>query len=82
MQKEPVVLGHEVSMTVIGVGQNLHDAYKVGNRLTLETDIINKGKTLAYGYWFQGGLSQYSVIGPEIYSSDLGNNLVKDQENK
>ena len=77
MQKEPVVLGHEVSMTILGVGKNLASRYKVGDRLTLETDIVTKGKTLAYGYWFQGGLSQYSVIGPEIYDSDLGNNLIK-----
>jgi len=77
MQKEPVVLGHEVSMTIVGVGKNLRDQYKVGERLTLETDIIVNGKTLAYGYWYQGGLSQYSVIGPEIYASDIGNNLIK-----
>lgn len=77
MQKEPIVLGHEVSMTIMGVGENLRDQYKVGDRLTLETDIVVKGKTLAYGYWYQGGLSQYSMIGPEIYASDIGNNLIK-----
>jgi D-arabinose 1-dehydrogenase-like Zn-dependent alcohol dehydrogenase len=82
MQKEPVVLGHEVSMTVLGVGKNLGGSYKVGDRLTLETDIVIKGKTLAYGYWYQGGLSQYSVIGPEIYASDLGNNLIKVRSDK
>ncbi|MGA2489526.1 MAG: alcohol dehydrogenase catalytic domain-containing protein [Anaerolineales bacterium] len=82
MQKEPVVLGHEVSMTIMGVGKNLSDSYKVGERLTLETDILVNGKTYAYGYWYQGGLSQYSVIGPEIYASDLGNNLIKVRPDK
>ncbi len=77
MKTEPIVLGHEVSMTIIGVGENLKDRYQVGERLTLETDIITKGRTLAYGYWFQGGLSQYSVIGPDIYAADNGNNLIK-----
>jgi threonine dehydrogenase-like Zn-dependent dehydrogenase len=77
MKTEPVVLGHEVAITVVGVGENLRNQYQVGDRLTLETDIITKGKSLAYGYWFQGGLSQYSVIGPDIYASDLGNNLIK-----
>ncbi len=76
MKTEPVVLGHEVSMTIVGVGENLSNQYHVGDRLTLETDILVKGKSLAYGYWFQGGLSQYSVIGPDIYASDLGNNLI------
>ena len=82
MQKEPVVLGHEVSMTILGVGRNLAGRYQVGERLTLETDIVIKGKTYAYGYWYQGGLSQYSVIGPEIYDSDLGNNLIKVRPDK
>lgn len=82
MQKEPIVLGHEISMTVIGVGKNLQDQYQVGDRLTLETDILIRGKSLAYGYWFQGGLSQYSVIGPDIYASDLGNNLIKVRDDK
>ncbi|CAG1011304.1 partial Mannitol-1-phosphate 5-dehydrogenase, partial [Anaerolineales bacterium] len=82
MQKEPIVLGHEISMTVIGVGKDLQGQYEVGDRLTLETDILVKGKSLAYGYWFQGGLSQYSLIGPDIYASDLGNNLIKVRKDK
>jgi len=76
MKTQPIVLGHEVSMTVMGVGENLRDQYKVGDKLTLETDIVTEGKTLAYGYWFQGGLSQYSVIDKHIIASDLGNNLI------
>ncbi len=82
MQKEPIVLGHEVAMTIIGVGENLKSQYQVGDRLTLETDIFINGKAYAYGYWFQGGLSQYSVIGPDIYASDLGNNLIKVRNDK
>ena len=82
MKTEPVVLGHEVSMTIVGVGKNLSSRYHVGDRLTLETDIMVNGKSLAYGYWFQGGLSQYSVIGPDIYASDLGNNLILVQPDK
>jgi threonine dehydrogenase-like Zn-dependent dehydrogenase len=82
MQKEPIVLGHEISMTVIGVGKNLQGQYEVGDRLTLETDIFINGKSFAYGYWYQGGLSQYSVIGREIYDSDLGNNLIKVRDDK
>ncbi|MBE0696149.1 MAG: alcohol dehydrogenase, partial [Anaerolineaceae bacterium] len=30
----------------------------------------------AYSYWYQGGLSQYSVIGPDFYNNDHGNNLI------
>ncbi len=76
MKSDPVVLGHEVSMTVVGVGENLRDRYKVGDRLSMEPEIFVKGRSLAYGYWWQGGLSQYSVIGPAFYDNDHGNNLI------
>ncbi len=76
MKTDPVVLGHEVSMTVVGVGENLRDRFKVGDRLSMEPEIFYKGRSLAYGYWFQGGLSQYSVIGREFYDNDHGNNLI------
>jgi threonine dehydrogenase-like Zn-dependent dehydrogenase len=58
------------------VGENLQGKYHVGQRLTLEPETHVKGKVLAYGYWYQGGLSQYAVIGPDIYATDTGNNLI------
>jgi len=76
MQTNPVVLGHEVIFTVVGVGENLKGKYRVGQRLTLQPETFNKGKSKAYGYWYQGGLSQYSVIGADIYDTDDGNNLI------
>lgn len=76
MKTDPVVLGHEVSMTVVGVGKNLRGRFKVGDRLSMEPEIFVKGRSLAYGYWWQGGLSQYSVIGREFYDNDHGDNLI------
>jgi L-sorbose 1-phosphate reductase len=76
MQAEPVVLGHEVSMTVIGVGENLRERFKPGDRLSMEPEIFVHGTSRAYGYFYQGGLSQYSVIGPDFYENDHGNNLI------
>src|SRR5512134_616227 len=76
MKVDPVVLGHEVSMTVVGVGEALRDRFKVGDRLSMEPEIFVNGKSLAYGYWWQGGLSQYSVIGRAFYDNDHGNNLI------
>lgn len=76
MQKNPVVLGHEVSMTVVGVGDNLRDRFKVGDRLSMEPEIFVNGRSQAYGYWYQGGLSQYSILGPDFYNNDHGNNLI------
>ena len=76
MVKEPVVLGHEVSLTVVGVGENLRDAYKVGDRFIVQAEINVKGFNMAYGYRLQGGLSGYNVIDQRILDGDDGNYLI------
>jgi threonine dehydrogenase-like Zn-dependent dehydrogenase len=76
MVKEPVVLGHEVSLTVVGVGENLRDAYKVGDRFIVQAEINVKGFNMAYGYRLQGGLSGYNVIDQRILNGDDGNYLI------
>jgi len=76
MKKEPVVLGHEVVMTVIGVGENLKDNYKPGDRFILQADIFVDGVGYAYGYEIQGGLSQYNVIDQRVLNGDHGNYLI------
>ena len=44
MQENPVVLGHEVSMTVVGVGENLKERFHIGDRLSMEPEIFVKGR--------------------------------------
>lgn len=76
MKKEPVVLGHEVTLTVVGVGENLADQYKVGDRFIVQADVYYGGINYAYGYMIQGGMSQYSVIGERVLHGDEGNYLI------
>lgn len=76
MQADPVVLGHEIAMTVVGVGENLQDQYKKGDRFILQADIFIDGVSYAYGYEIQGGLSQYNVIDQRILNGDHGNYLI------
>jgi D-arabinose 1-dehydrogenase-like Zn-dependent alcohol dehydrogenase len=76
MQENPVVQGHEVSMTVVGVGENLRDQYAVGDRFIIQADIYSDGVNLAYGYEIQGGLSQYNVIDRRVLNGDDGNYLI------
>jgi threonine dehydrogenase-like Zn-dependent dehydrogenase len=76
MQEEPVVLGHEVSLTVVGVGDNLKDQYQRGDRFILQADIFVDGVGYAYGYEIQGGLSQYNVIDQRVLNGDDGNYLI------
>ncbi len=76
MKKEPVVLGHEIALTVVGVGENLQDQYQVGDRFTVQADIYYSGVNYAYGYMIQGGMSQYNVIDHRILNGDDGNYLL------
>ena len=81
MKENPVVQGHEVSMTVVGVGENLRDLYAVGDRFIVQADIYFDGVNLAYGYEIQGGLSQYNVIDQRVLNGDDGNYLIPVQPN-
>ncbi|MEZ4769405.1 MAG: alcohol dehydrogenase catalytic domain-containing protein [Caldilineales bacterium] len=76
MHANPVTLGHEIAMTVVGVGENLRDQYRVGDRFTIQADVFVDGTGYAYGYEIQGGLSQYNVIDQRILSGDDGNYLI------
>jgi L-sorbose 1-phosphate reductase len=68
----PVVQGHEVALTVVEVGEAWRDRFEVGQRFVLQADIYYRGKNLAYGYVFTGGLAQYSLLGPAALDGDEG----------
>ena len=72
LSKEPTRLGHEVSLTVIKVGDNLTDRYHAGQRLAVQPDIYQDGKSTAYGYTIPGGLIQYHLMGTEMLDTDDG----------
>lgn len=69
---EPTRLGHEVSLTIVKVGKNLQGQYKPGQRLAVQPDIYQQGKSTAYGYTIPGGLIQYHLIGDEVLKTDAG----------
>ena len=76
LQKDPVVMGHEVALTVVGIGEGLEGGYKLGDRFVVQADIIYKGQGLAFGYALPGALEQYVVIGKEILEGDEGSYLI------
>lgn len=80
MQEKPVVMGHEVSMTVVKVGENLRDHYKVGDRFIIQADIYVDGVGYAYGYEIDGGFSKYGKIDQRILNGDEGNYLMPIQD--
>ena len=76
LRRNPVILGHEVALTVVGVGENMREQFAVGQRFVVQADVWYKGRNLAYGYALQGGLSQYSVVGDEVLRGDHGSYLL------
>lgn len=72
LTQEPTRLGHEVTFTVIEAGKNLRDRYHHGQRLAVQPDIYQNGKSTAYGYTVPGGLIQYHLIGAEVLETDAG----------
>ncbi|HET6451546.1 MAG TPA: alcohol dehydrogenase catalytic domain-containing protein [Spirochaetia bacterium] len=68
----PTVPGHEVAMTIVGVGDTWKEKFTLGSRYIIQADIYYKGKGVAFGYAIPGGLSQYVVIGREIIEGDEG----------
>lgn len=69
---EPTRLGHETSLTIVKVGKSLQDKYKPGQRLAVQPDIYQQGRSTAYGYTIPGGLIQYHLIGDEVLKTDAG----------
>lgn len=77
LSKEPTRLGHEATLTVVKVGDELKGQFNVGERYAMQPDIYQNGKSTAYGYTVPGGLTQYHLIGPEILDTDHGSCLLK-----
>lgn len=69
---EPTRLGHEAALTVLKVGKNLQGQYQAGQRLAMQPDIYQNGRSTAYGYTIPGGLIQFHLIGAEVLNADDG----------
>ena len=76
LQVHPVVMGHEISLTVVQVGLNLLERFRVGERYTVQADIYYNGINQSYGYTLDGGLSDYGVITKEVFDGDAGSYLI------
>lgn len=72
LAQNPTRLGHEATHTVMKVGEALRDQFHPGQRLALQPDIYQDGKSTAYGYTIPGGLIQFHPIGPEVLDADAG----------
>ena len=72
LANDPVILGHEVALTIVQVGEQRAGDYQVGDRFVVQADVYYKGVNLAFGYALHGGLQQYVILGQEILDGDDG----------
>ncbi len=76
LKTNPVIMGHEVALTVVEVGDERESEYQIGDRFVVQADIFYQGQGLAFGYALPGALEQYVVIGQEILEGDEGTYLI------
>jgi len=69
---DPVVMGHETAMTVVGVGDDLAGQFPMGSRYLIQADVYYQGQGMAFGYRLPGGYSQYQVIPHQVLNGDEG----------
>ena len=72
----PVTPGHEVSLTVVGVGERRRGTVRLGGRYILQPDAYYRGRSLTVGYQLAGALAEYVVLGKEVLDGDEGCYLV------
>lgn len=68
----PVIPGHEASLTIVAVGADRQDRFRVGQRCVVQADVMYQGENLVWGYSLPGALAQYTLIGPQILDGDEG----------
>jgi threonine dehydrogenase-like Zn-dependent dehydrogenase len=81
LSTNPIVPGHEASITVVGVGSKLRDQYSIGDRFVIQPDVWYEGKSIPYSFGMDGAYRQYGVIGKEILRGDEGSYLIPIPEN-
>jgi L-sorbose 1-phosphate reductase len=73
--KLPVVPGHEVACRIVAVGDKV-EHHQVGERCLVQTDYRQlptaAGSTAAFGYNFEGGLQEYSLVDERVVISPSG----------
>ncbi len=71
---QPVVPGHEVSCRIVAVGDEVKQ-HKVGERCLVQTDyrqLPTAGSNAAFGYNFEGGLQEYTLLDERVVISPEG----------
>jgi threonine dehydrogenase-like Zn-dependent dehydrogenase len=72
LKANPTIPGHEVSVTVVNVGDKRMKEFSVGERYIVQADVFYKGENPAFGYAIPGGFAQYALIDRRMLDGDEG----------
>lgn len=76
LPNDPIVPGHEFSMTVMRVGAKLVGQYEIGQRFTMQPDVWVNGQSVPFCFGMDGAYRQYAVIDQRVLNGDAGNYLI------
>jgi len=76
LSEDPTVLGHECSVTVMKVGEQWKDTFRVGERFVVQADVYVNGLGYAFGYLIPGGMQQYCYLDERALAGDEGCYLI------
>ncbi|WP_309085658.1 alcohol dehydrogenase catalytic domain-containing protein [Chelativorans sp.] len=70
LSESPVVLGHELAVTLVDVGANWRHRYRPGQRLGLQPAVLAGSERLTVGVDLPGGLSQFIKLDPTLLDGE------------
>lgn len=81
LKKHPLIVGHEAVLTVLKTGSAVPLKYAPGQRFLIQCDVYVNGRSCAYGYGMDGGLTQYSVIDSRVWKGETESYLLDCPDN-
>lgn len=70
--RHPVILGHELSLTVVAAGSKIASTWPVGKRFGVQPDVYLNNERFCIGVNVPGGMAEYLLLGEEVFLSDHG----------
>lgn len=81
LKKHPLIVGHEAVLTILKTGTKVPLRYAPGQRYLIQPDIYVGGRSCAYGYGMDGGLTQYSIIDSRVWKGGTESYLLPCPDN-
>jgi threonine dehydrogenase-like Zn-dependent dehydrogenase len=70
--RDPAILGHELSLTVVEPGSEMKKDWPAGTRFGVQPDVYLNNERFCIGVNVTGGMAEYLLLGQEVFSSDHG----------